>query len=985
MLFLTHLQSSVSVRLAASFGVCKPFKIKKRGKRRFSLMLLSVLFMFGGFGAIARAAKAQNSGTLAVDAATGAVTLDNNAFDIQTGELTNESDIPLPDGLPAEVQDRTPIPTFSDRLAPNTVEIRPDVEFVERSFNEISSDRTPGTSYDLQESSLRFSSQFNLDQREGDHAFGEGIQVTVFDENGDVVSQETAFVRGYAVRQGPDGEELPESATIDVSYGPSERVELRVLNIRQNGADPSESGIYFAENGEFIVEDLQNGGDRDFNDGDYVRISGGQGEADSLEVRENITVETRVSEEPLPVEVRVEEREEVVVVEPLVEGDEAFVEEERDFGQVEVPDTVSTWLGHASGVRAETGEQLVYSRYTNESQFRLGSDGVGVTGQLRPLVGNPNVPPTLLNGNLNFDPFVGDNEAGLTGRLGVTQYLNRTHRVARDAFGNEIVSASGDRLLEPAGLLSNRRWVGYVPSTPDEQVRGERVFSVDGIFELPTDQAVAIAPSDATRAGRGEAAYTNNVGGLLIEYATGEVVFAPQWNANGFLQETIELEAGAARRVIYALVPQQAGQNLVLGEQYAVGEGENGYVITDGGFTVISADRHPQNFVEEGNELYAVEDTLEAIDNAQTAEFNGIRGLYAETVGGERVPTVDVTLPDEVDARVSNELFPLNTAVGDAGQRAYSRTTRAAGFYASGSLTGGVGNQEDTVTRSSVVVDQAMDAVQTIRTLNRFETPVTRREEVTVEVVSVEQSFGVASFDINENGELVDTQFIGDVSSNSVEEQERIVGSTSQIVRGEEILVDSVPVEAPSLSLVDAEGDLIEADELETEETTRSDSYPNFSALQGEIALGAVLNFGNTPWTTAANTVRAEVFARDVVVGRGSDGVKTGWRAEAAFHPFGEQQRDAYQYDESGMVVPVYKTEPVLDGQGDVLMEIIRDGAGNEVAVAVNQFVVNEVGDRVAQKVGTGVARGPGLYVSVEDVTDDDKGIEIAGGLQFSF
>ncbi|PZO08602.1 MAG: hypothetical protein DCF25_22165 [Leptolyngbya foveolarum] len=971
----TRLSSAQSVGLVVFASIYRPFEWQR--KRNFALALLPTFLAMGGLGAIAPSAQAQTAGSLTYDRDTGAVRINNNAFDIQTGKLENASDIPLPDGLPTQVQDRVSQPTFSDRLAPNSIEISPDVDYVERSLNGLLSERRPDARYDLQAESLKFTTQFNLSHSQNNHSYGEGIQVTVLDADGNVVNQQTAFVRGDKVREGPNGQNLPESVQLDVSYGPTERVELRVLNIRKDGAEPSESGIYFSQDGEFIVEDLQNGGDRDFNDGDYVQFFGGRGEATTLEERENITYETRVTEVPLDPEIRREEMVETEVMAVLQEPDEAQIEETREWGRLEAPDTVAARLGHASGVRTENDEQLVYSEYTNESQFRLGSDGLGITGQLKPLIGNPNVPPTLLSGNLTFNPTVGNNEAGLTGTLGVTQYLNPTHRIARDAAGNEIVGAGGDRLLEPAGLLTNRRLVGYVPPTPNQQAQGERVFSSLGIFELPGNQAVLIAPPDATKVGRGNAAYTDNVGGLLIEYATGEISFVPQWTVNGYASEAIELAAGEARRIVYALVPQQAGQALMIGQRYAVVEETDGYVIADGNFTIISADRQPQNFVQETTEVYAVEDTLAARNNAATGVFNGIQGVYAEQVGGERISTVDVTVRSEADARVGNELFPLNTVIGSAGQRAYGKTTRAGGFYLGGSLTAGVGNQEDTVSRSSAAVAQAMDAVRTIRTLNTFATPQIRREEVVLEISDIERSSGTAFFDINRNGELTNARFENDSPSSqlvSSMETER----TSTVIRGEEALIDSVTIESTAL----VASETAEPDE---EATTRTDSYPNFSAVQGEVALGAVMNLGNTPWTTAANTVRAEVFARDIVVGRGSDGVETGWRVEAAFHPFGERQREAYQYDEAGEVVPIYRTERMLDESGAGMVENLLDESGGEVVVAVNQFVLDEGGDRVAQKVGTGVAKGPGIYISIEDVSDDDEGILVAGGLQFSF
>ena len=55
-----------------------------------------------------------------------------------------------------------------------------------------------------------------------------------------------------------------------------------MLNLPTDSAQPSESGIYFSADGGFVVEDLPNGGDRDFNDGSYVEISGGEGEANTL-------------------------------------------------------------------------------------------------------------------------------------------------------------------------------------------------------------------------------------------------------------------------------------------------------------------------------------------------------------------------------------------------------------------------------------------------------------------------------------------------------------------------------------------------------------------------------------------------------------------------------------------------------------------------------------------------------------------------------
>lgn len=62
-----------------------------------------------------------------------------------------------------------------------------------------------------------------------------------------------------------------------------------------------------------------------------------------------------------------------------------------------------------------------YDRYSGVAQVRLGSDELGLMG----LVKQPQVPPTLLTGNITVDPTANDNQAGLTVTVGVTQFLHR--------------------------------------------------------------------------------------------------------------------------------------------------------------------------------------------------------------------------------------------------------------------------------------------------------------------------------------------------------------------------------------------------------------------------------------------------------------------------------------------------------------------------------------------------------------------------------
>ena len=55
----------------------------------------------------------------------GEVRLDNNAFDFRTGELKNDSNIPLPSRLPRDLQEGRPQDVDRSRQAPNTIELTP--------------------------------------------------------------------------------------------------------------------------------------------------------------------------------------------------------------------------------------------------------------------------------------------------------------------------------------------------------------------------------------------------------------------------------------------------------------------------------------------------------------------------------------------------------------------------------------------------------------------------------------------------------------------------------------------------------------------------------------------------------------------------------------------------------------------------------------------------------------------------------------------
>ena len=49
------------------------------------------------------------------------------------------------------------------------------------------SSETDGTTYQIQSGSLKLTTQFDLNRSEGNHAFGEGIEATVYAPDGSVV------------------------------------------------------------------------------------------------------------------------------------------------------------------------------------------------------------------------------------------------------------------------------------------------------------------------------------------------------------------------------------------------------------------------------------------------------------------------------------------------------------------------------------------------------------------------------------------------------------------------------------------------------------------------------------------------------------------------------------------------------------------------------------------------------------------------------
>jgi hypothetical protein len=897
--------------------------------------------------------------------AEGNVRVESNAFDLSTGELQNETGIQLPDGLLDQPVENVSQPTRPG-LAPSSVNLEINEDYIDEQLrNQLPSDVS--TDYTLDAQSITLNTQFNLRYSPGNHGFGEGIQVVVYDAEGNEINRQVAYVRGDNVTLDPAGQLLPDQAEINVTYSAGDRVMLRVMHQAANEIPPRESGIYFTNNGEFAVEDRSDGefvaaGRRprrgsfarnDFNDGDYFRLSDGEGNAVLTDVDTRQFEETTFIEEIITTPLDPLVRQEEEVIETLVSVDRVatHTEEQREYGEVELNGLSAAALSHSLGATTADNEQLVYNRYAGAAQVRLGNDGGSLIGQLPPLINNPAVPPTLVTGTLRFDPGAAVNQAGLSGTISLTQFFHPTHREAVDMFGQVITNPdpNGPRLVQPAGLLSNTRLVGYVPHTPDQVVTGRALTSVNGIFELPVDEAVVIAPPNPEQVGPGNAAYTHNVGGLVIERVDGSIEFVPQWTRLGHATEPIALAAGEASRVIYALVPQQAAQDLQLGQTYPLTVDANaGYHTVDGNWQVIAADIHRDNFLQEAPEIYAVEDTLEQ-QNAVTEEFNGLRGLYRQTPNGSLVPTLSLTDPDGVDARLGNSLATADTSIpGQPGQPGFYTTTVAAGLYARGSLSLGLGNQQDVITTTTTTESTQTDGLSRQTITRFFETPVTQVDTIFQEWVQsgteTTTRSGNALFTIDSEGALGNVQFnrapdqVTTVLGNRLLRNET---KTTEAIQGIETLVG----EANEIEFIPG----LESDgvvEVDRQATTRTETYPNVSPLLGELAVGGVLNFGNTPWTPAANTLRAELFTQGLAVGIGNGG-STGWRVETVINPFGEQQRPAYGIDPAGNVTALYQTEPLLDEFGAPIIALIADASGGSLPIVTHQFITDESGDRI--------------------------------------
>lgn len=352
-----------------------------------------------------------------------------NAWVFETGERNNTSNIPIPTVFPDSLQERRALPVNRQVLAPDSVNLSANDSYI---VNEVENQ----TSLTVTDYNLNVT--VDLAQVRGSHGFAEGVELTSSDG-----STDQSFIRGEVVRFDSDGNKLDRSSSVSGTFGRGESVDVAFRNIRKNRGPIRESGVHFDSEGVLIVEDLQNGGDLDFNDGEYLENLSAIGIAQ---------VEGTVSETSQTVE-----------------------KEEYELESRSAIDLL--------GFMNSTGE------YTDTTRFYAESDGtLGVTYQSKPLFNNRF--PTLFNvgARTNF-------ESGVLS-TGLNQFLTPAYRIEQSEqlsdsivlFPPEIEAGNGDAAYNNVGGVliekSNGDIYFLVQWTVNDKYEQETYFSAEEVFSF---------------------------------------------------------------------------------------------------------------------------------------------------------------------------------------------------------------------------------------------------------------------------------------------------------------------------------------------------------------------------------------------------------------------------------------------------------------------------------------------------------------------
>ncbi|MDX2083885.1 MAG: hypothetical protein SFZ03_00675 [Candidatus Melainabacteria bacterium] len=662
-------------------------------------------------------------------------------------------------------------------------------------------------------------------------------------------------------------------------------------------------------------------------------------------------------------------------------------------------DTVGDVLPHAEGaVRRDAQgnpiaqpngdpQQTPYSQHTDAFQIEGNTSGVQATYQTAPLNSDPEAAPTLLGvtGRLR-PPQVGQTfaELGIT----LTQYLQPTHRQARDMYGNPLENGDGEEYLVPTGINSDIQVTNYVPATPPGEIRNN-ITSQNGIFTLPQGEDIEIAPPNAQMSGPGDSAY-NNAGLLLVERNDGSTIAVPQWTADGARRDGMSLDAGSASRVIHAIAPN-GGAALSLDQPYRVNE-ENGqrYIQFDNGTrqAIIAADTDPANFASLGGAegfgdvSYAVEDTR-AAGNPAVSNFDGQRRNNVVQPDGSIANTVDGN-----DATVAAELESITPTPGEPGQPGIEQQTNAVGgFRASVTFGLGVGEQRVNETTITTTHEDGTTSDNTYRqegTLTNT-TPVVdiNRTPVTTTTVTTD------TYNLNQSGILVGNPANGNIDWDDPTLVGQSTSAQDLITRGPTTTTTEVTgptrqdIELGDPNLINST--VVGRDSRVVDQQVEQDSHTRLGVVgTGRAELAYVQNFGNPvtqpAWTPAANQAIVGAYGQTTLFGMSAQPDDAGVFGRLVINPGGGQTRDAFDHNGN----PLYQTEPVLDASGNPVYETIMGNDGVERRVAVNRFRLDEHGNRIPLQVGTGRANGPALFLQV-DQSLTGNGTSFQGGVEFNF
>ena len=424
--------------------------------------------------------------------------VDQNAFYLETGDRTNTSNIPLPTILPENLIEKQALPVSDTLLAPNSVNVGTNDSYIVNSVRE-------ATGYSVTDYVVELNVEIDLVP--GAHKYGEGIELT----GGDGTT-ESAFVQGSGVTVGPNGEQLANSNQLSTTFNRGEEATIGFRNIRENGGPIEQSGVHFDASGNLITEDLQDGGDLDFNDGQYITNLSASAIADIEDVQ---SVEQTTSRT-------------------------------EDF------ELVSRSAIDLLGFMNENGT------YTDATRFYAESDGnSGVTHQFTPLFNNRR--PTLLNVGVRTD------FDSVAASLGINQFITPVYRIEESEVLSDYI------VLQPTELSTGNYDAAYDNTggviveytdgshqflaqwTVDSRYEQETYFSADEVVSFTSALIPEQQGTDQLKAGTMyELTYNNGV------YSLGNlVVIAENIHPENFSPVTATLSG---------VEDTLAGQNYILDE-----------------------------------------------------------------------------------------------------------------------------------------------------------------------------------------------------------------------------------------------------------------------------------------------------------------------------------------------------------------------------------------------------------------------------------